>query len=163
MKTLIVYDSAHGNTEKVAQQIALALGVNAKPCRVETLHRGSLADVGLLIVGSPTQAGQATPATRHWLASLPAGTLDGVQVAAFDTRLDFADQGFGLSALMKLIGYAAPRIHRALVAKGGVAAAGPAGFIVGGTEGPLRSGELEAAARWARELPAHNRAERDAA
>jgi hypothetical protein len=53
---------------------------------------------------------------------------------------------------MKVIGYAAPRISSGLQAKGGRLAAAPEGFIVEDKEGPLKQGELERAASWARSL-----------
>jgi hypothetical protein len=53
---------------------------------------------------------------------------------------------------MKMGGYAAPRIARALEKKGGNLAAPPEGFFVEDKEGPLKAGELERAAGWAKEL-----------
>jgi flavodoxin len=163
MKVLIAYDTAYGNTGKVAHHIATVLGAQAQASRIDTLSPAALTGIGLLVVASPTQAGQAAPRMRNWLASLPTGALSGVRVAAFDTRLAFGDKGFALNALMKLVGYAAPRMLRQLVAHGGTAAAEPAGFIVDGKEGPMRAGELDAAARWAEALMAGVARERDAA
>jgi hypothetical protein len=53
---------------------------------------------------------------------------------------------------MGLIGYAAGRIASGLTSKGGRLIAKPEGFIVDGKEGPLKEGELERAAAWARSL-----------
>jgi hypothetical protein len=53
---------------------------------------------------------------------------------------------------MKIIGYAAPRIAGGLQAKGGRLAAPPEGFFVQEKEGPLKQGELERAASWAKSL-----------
>jgi flavodoxin I len=55
---------------------------------------------------------------------------------------------------MKVIGYAAPKIAKSLIAKGGRQVAPPEGFIVLDKEGPLRDGELERAAAWARDVVA---------
>jgi len=44
------------------------------------------------------------------------------------------------------------KIARRLQKKGGVPALAPEGFFVNGTEGPLRAGEIERAAAWARSL-----------
>jgi hypothetical protein len=56
--------------------------------------------------------------------------------------------------MVKLFGYAAIPIANRLRKKGGELALPPEGFIVEGTEGPLRRGELERAADWARQLVA---------
>jgi flavodoxin I len=55
---------------------------------------------------------------------------------------------------VKLFGYAAEPIAAKLQKKGGTLAAPPEGFFVGGTEGPLKEGELERAAQWARRVGA---------
>jgi flavodoxin I len=49
-----------------------------------------------------------------------------------------------------VFGYAAGRIARNLKGKGGTLVASPEGFFVTGTKGPLREGELERAAGWAK-------------
>jgi len=46
-------------------------------------------------------------------------------------------------------GYAAKPIADRLVRKRGSLASPPEGFLVGGSEGPLKEGELERAAEWA--------------
>ena len=58
----------------------------------------------------------------------------------------------GLRLLMKMGGYAAPRITNAFKKKGGNLAVTPEGFFVKGKEGPLKEGELERAASWAKEI-----------
>ncbi len=54
--------------------------------------------------------------------------------------------------IAKLFGYAAGHIADSLKAQGGHIAAPPEGFIVDGKEGPLKQGELERAARWAKAI-----------
>ena len=74
-------------------------------------------------------------------------------MAAFDTRISIKDINNPLlSTLVKLFGYAAEPIAKKLQGKGGVLAAAPEGFIVKGTEGPLKEGELERASGWAQEI-----------
>jgi hypothetical protein len=53
MKTLVIYDSVFGNTEKIAQSIAAALGTQAVP--VSQVDAGQLRGLDLLVVGSPTR------------------------------------------------------------------------------------------------------------
>lgn len=153
MKALVVYDSVFGNTEKIAQAMAQALGSEA--VRVPSVTPQSLAGVTLLIVGSPTRAFRATPATMAWLKALPGNALTGVKVAAFDTRISAEESGSGVLKLMvKVFGYAAKPILGALQKKGGQAVATDEGFYVNASEGPLRDGELERAAAWAAKLAA---------
>ncbi|MBN1248277.1 MAG: flavodoxin family protein, partial [Anaerolineae bacterium] len=148
---LVVYDSVFGNTEKVAQAVAQALGSEA--VKVSSVTPEALADVKLLVVGSPTRAFRATPATMTWIKALPANALSDVRVAAFDTRISAEETGPAFLKLMvKLFGYAAKPILGALRKKGGQPAAADEGFIVMGTEGPLKDGELERAAAWAARL-----------
>ncbi|RIK37383.1 MAG: hypothetical protein DCC55_24455 [Chloroflexi bacterium] len=151
MNTLVVYDSAYGNTEKVARAIAEAF---APPHAVTVLRAGetnatALESIDLLIVGSPTQGGRPTPAIQEFVNQIPSGALADVNVAAFDTRISAQERGIGLRILMRLLGFAAGRIANSLQAKGGRLAAPPEGFIVEDKEGPLREGELERAAGWA--------------
>jgi hypothetical protein len=146
--TLVVYDSAYGNTERIATAIAAAIP-GAGVYRIGAIDPANLPAIDRLIVGSPTQGGQPTKATQSWLAFIPQGRLANVGVAAFDTRLAAADQGFALRLVMGVIGYAAPRILSALGAKGGSVIAGAEGFVVNGKEGPLHQGELERAVTWA--------------
>jgi flavodoxin len=150
MKTLIVYDSAYGNTERIAQAIAAAL--DARSIRAADAGSAELLGVDLLVVGSPTQGGRPTKALTGFLNQLPRDALTGKAVAAFDTRIAAPAQGLPLRLLMRLIGFAAPRIAAGLKTKGGQLISAPEGFIVQGTEGPLAAGELERATAWARQL-----------
>jgi len=57
MKTLIVYDSFFGNTEKIAQAIGNSLSAkeNIETLRVSEVKPEQLIGLELLIVGSPTR------------------------------------------------------------------------------------------------------------
>ena len=151
LRALVVYDSVYGNTAQIAQAIGQAFASQAK---VEVLPVGDvkpehLTGVQFLIVGSPTRAFSPTPATKALLKSIPADALQGVRVAAFDTRIAIDDVNSRLLALLvKLFGYAAEPILRRLQRKGGEVVLPAEGFYVAGTEGPLKEGELERAAEW---------------
>ena len=148
MTALVVYDSLYGNTETIAEAIASAV-LDAEVHRLFEVDPAALPAADLLVVGSPTQGGQPTAATRDWLARLPAGSLTRTRVGAFDTRLAKSDHGFLLGALMNVIGFAAPRILKQLESRGGRPAAAAEGFVVAGREGPLQAGELQRAGGWA--------------
>jgi hypothetical protein len=54
--------------------------------------------------------------------------------------------------MAKIFGYAAKPIAKSLVRKGDELIGEPSGFVVLGTEEPLRDGELDRAAEWAKSL-----------
>ena len=156
MKAVVIFDSYFGNTEKIAQAIGEGLGENAgvQVLRVSAVQPDDLAGADLLVVGSATRGFSASPGVRNYLKSLPAGRLDGVRVAAFDTRIPKAQiekNGF-LNFMVKLFGYAAEPIARQLKARGGELLAPAEGFFVEDSEGPLSEGELERAAAWGKHL-----------
>lgn len=156
MKAVVVYDTAYGNTEKVALAIAQALGqgktvslLKADGAQPEDLTRADL-----LIVGSPTQKFRPLPSITALLQNISPEGLRNVHVAAFDTRItpeEVARVGI-LAFLVKLFGYAAEAIGKKLSSKGGTLLVPPQGFYVQGTQGPLLEGELERAAAWAKNI-----------
>ena len=155
MKALVIYDSVFGNTEKIAQAIANAL---ASQVDVELLQADKAAPeqtkgLDILVVGSPTRGFRPTEAVTDLLKGIPARALQGLKVAAFDTRFD-ADKidSAALRFVVKTGGYAAKRIASRLKKAGGNLIVPPEGFYVEDTEGPLRDGELERAADWAIQL-----------
>jgi flavodoxin len=158
MKAMVVYDSAYGNTKKVAEAMgeALAPSGEVKILHVAEAKPEQLAGLSLLIVGSPTQKFTATGPTSSFLKSIPTSGLQGVRVAAFDTRFPESKiNEIGILAFfVRIFGYAAEPIAKRLRKKGGELAVEPEGFYVGDTEGPLLEGELERAASWARQIVA---------
>jgi len=160
MRAMVVYDSAYGNTEKVAQAVASALGSQEDVvlARAGDVKSEQLAGLTLLIVGSPTQKFSPTSATTRFLKSIPEKGLVGVKVAAFDTR--FAESEIEkvriLAFFVRMFGYAAEPIAKRLEKKGGALAVPPEGFYVGDTEGPLLERELERAADWAEQILAQS-------
>lgn len=148
MKTVIVYDSIYKNTKKIADAIGSGVGHDARVLWVSEVQASDLKGVELLIVGSPTHGGRATPAIDEFLKSIPKGSLKDVHVAAFDTRFAPEDHGIGLRILMNIIRFAAERIAKNLTQKGGILVGKPEGFIVQDKEGPLKAGELQRATTW---------------
>jgi flavodoxin len=157
MKVLIIYDSVFGNTEQIAQAIGNALGSqeDVEILRVSNVKPEQLTGLKLLIVGSPTRGFRPTPAISDLLKSIPKNGLKGVQVAAFDTRFtmdEIESSVFILPILVNIFGYAVKPIADRLKKKGGELIIPPEGFFVEGIEGPLKEGELERAADWAKQI-----------
>lgn len=175
MDVAIVYESLLGHTRAVAE--AIADGVrDGDPAAHVTLMRVAEAKTGqieravLLVVGGPThvhgmtsgptrrtgleseqkatgeqgleftpEAGAAGPGLRDWFGALPKAR-PGAYAAAFDTRADFR------------LGGAARKISHRLRRHGYHLVNGPEGFIIEGTEGPLRAGECDKARAWGARL-----------
>ncbi len=160
MRTLVSYDSLHGNTEKIAHAVGDGLAVAAASSGVEVVKAGDvqlsrLTGLDLLLVGAPTHGSQPSPAVHEFLNRIPDGGLAGVKVAAFDTRTDIDKQTGALRWIARIfdrLGYAAPKISARLEKKGAQVIRPPEGFIVLGTEGPLEEGELERARDWAGQI-----------
>lgn len=150
MKSVVLYDSVFGNTEKLALFIADAIG--ASSMRITDANNKDL-DADLLIIGSPTRGFRPTPAVSAWIKKLPSGALKGIRAAAFDTRIDVEaiDSKF-LKKMAKRFGYASAHIQKLLMKKGVKLSAPPEGFFVTASEGPLAEGELKRAADWAKNL-----------
>ncbi|MGD9117436.1 MAG: flavodoxin domain-containing protein [Dehalococcoidia bacterium] len=145
MRALVVYDSFYGNTEEIAKAIGGAItGGEVSVLRAGEVGPPELENISLLVVGAPTQGGRATPQIRDFLSRISKAEINGVDAAAFDTRVT--------SKVAKIFGYASGKIASSLKKKGANLIAEPEGFFVEGTKGPLTEGELERAAAWGKGL-----------
>lgn len=184
MEVSIVYESIFGNTHKIAEAIAAGVRGSDPGAKVTLVRTAETGPAGagpgsepghaeLLIVGGPThilrmtshrtrtqglraaektswedggngepEPGAEGPGVREWLDRAPMARR-GSWAAAFDTRLPSA-----------LAGGAARQIARQLRRHGYRMAADPEGFIVTGSGGPLRDGELDRAREWGAALAA---------
>jgi flavodoxin I len=143
MRALVVYDSLYGNTEQIAKAIGGAIEGEVKVVRPGEVGPAELDNIGL-VVGSPTQGGRGTEATRDFLGRISKAEVNGLDAAAFDTRVE--------AKVAKIFGYAAGRIASSLKKKGANLVAEPEGFFVLGTKGPLKERELERAAAWGKRI-----------
>jgi flavodoxin I len=151
VKTLVIYDSVYGNTKRIAQAIAGAIPGEVRVMRVGQVSADDWEACGLLVVGSPTHGALPTEAARGLLDRIGSPVQAGASAAAFDTRLTWP-------FLARWGGFAAPKMADALAAKGWALAGEPGGFFVRGLKkGPLKRGEEDRAAAWARELIGANR------
>lgn len=162
MRALVVFESMFGNTGRIAESIVAGFGPGVAVTLVEVGKADAAPpeDVDLLVVGAPTHAfglprestrqaaAQQTTDTvatgtglREWLAGLPSGHA-AVVAATFDTRIDKPRWLTG-SAARK----AADRLRRI-----GYRVVATESFLVSGTQGPLRDGEIERARAWGARL-----------
>ena len=145
MKALVLYDSQYGDTEHIAQAIANALGEfgEVRAVRLDPAQPVEVQGLDVFIVGSPTQGWRPTPAIQTFLEGTSSEELGGLGGACFDTRFRL---------LRFMTGSAAKVMAAKLREKGVSLLVPPVSFFVKGTEGPLRDGELDRAAVWARML-----------
>jgi len=155
MKAIVIYDSVFGNTRKIAEAIGkgLATGAEVEVFQISEAKPERLKGLDFLVIGSPTRRFRPTPAITKLLKDLPADSLRGINVAAFDTRVKLSDIKSGFFRfIVDKGGYAASTIAKQLQKKGGILVLPPEGFFVSGEEGPLNDGELERAEKWGMSL-----------
>jgi flavodoxin I len=144
MGVLIVYDSVYGNTEKIARAIGSAIDGEVKLVRVNEANLTDLNSVEMLIVGSPTQGGRPTKAIQSFIDNIPEDAVKGVKLLTFDTRFS--------NKLVGIFGNAASRIANVLKTRGANLVLPAEGFFVKGEKGPLKDGEIDRAASWAKKF-----------
>jgi flavodoxin len=161
MNVIVVYESHWGNTASVARAIADGFGPAARVLTTDEATPPVVADADLIIAGAPvmafglpgdkmlaTIAGDTKapspgdlshPSMRAWLDQLPAGHGRSAQ---FETGLRWSPGG------------ATGAITKKLESAGFKRLAKSQRFVVKGSYGPLRDGELERAQEWGQELAA---------
>jgi flavodoxin len=146
MRTLVVYDSIYGNTEIIARAIGDAIPGEVEVLRVGQVTARDAETVDLLIIGSPTHGALPTEAAQGLLERIGPPARQGAKAATFDTRLTWW-------FLERWGGFAAPKMAATLKEKGWTLVGEPGGFFVRGLKkGPLKRGEAERAAAWAKQI-----------
>jgi hypothetical protein len=165
MKTVIVFESMFGNTERFAREMVRGFaGVGHQVALVDVRHvrPEDVQECDLLVVGAPTHAfslsrpgtrqdavakgadpAHAAPGVREWLTTLDAGAPSGQArpvVAVFDSRV---------TKVRHLPGSAARRAVRILRARGFEVLDDTRSFYVVDTTGPPAPGECTRARAWA--------------
>ena len=144
MKALVVYDSTYSNTEKIAKAIGSGIKGDVKVLRAAEANSADFASFDLIVIGSPTYGGRPMPSVADLMNKISESAIKGKNVAVFDTRIP--------TKIVKIFGFAADRIAKNLKDKGANLVVPAEGFFVNGKEGPLKDGELERAAAWAKTL-----------
>lgn len=141
MKSLVVYVSHKGNTQRVAEAIGnvLAASGTVDVLPVEEAPPIMEEDVDLLVIGGPTEGHGMTSEMSDFLDRLDVASVRGRAVAAFDTRVNWP---------RILSGSAADGIARRLETAGAMVIEPQGSFIVS-NEPELLPGELERAMEWA--------------
>ena len=160
MKAIVVYESLWGNTAAIARAIAEGIGEGTPALATSEATGEAMSGVDLIVAGAPlmgfslpTKSSRdnlrrspgkgkpppdlSHPSLREWLAAMPSGSG---RSAAFETRFKWSP------------GSATGTIERELAKAGYPPGASRERFIVKGTYGPLREGELERAREWGAQL-----------
>jgi flavodoxin len=146
MRTLVVYDSLYGNTKTIAQTIGEAIPGEVEVLHVGQVNAGDLETVDLLIIGTPTHGALPTETVEGLLERLGPPVREGARADTFDTRLTWR-------FLERWGGFAAPKMADTLKGEGWTLVSAPGGFYVRGLrKGPLKRGEVDRAAAWAKGL-----------
>jgi flavodoxin len=155
LNTIVVFDSLHGNTERIAHAIGEAIEPLGQVRVLWTTEVPPDTAADAWVVGGPTQRHGMSPALASLVDGMPGGSLRGVPVATFDTRYHYPRLMSGSAAHS-----AAGHLRRTgcrLVTE-------PESFFVkegdrpaGGGKPPaeaehLEEGELERARAWGRRL-----------
>ena len=155
MNTIVVFDSLHGNTERIAHAIGEALEPlgEVRVLRTSEVAPDTTADAW--VVGGPTQRHGMSPTLAALVDGMPIGSLQGIPVATFDTRYHYP-------SLMS--GSAAKAAEGRLRRTGCLFITSPESFFVkegdrppgGGKPAPesehLEAGELDRARAWGAQL-----------
>ena len=139
MKSLVIYDSNFGNTQKIAETIAKEL--NSRAVRSKNVSEGEIEEADLLIVGSPIIGWKPSENMGEFLLELKSEQLKAKKVITFDTRVK-----------LFIHGDAAKKIEKTLVDAGAESLGEPEFFYVKGQRGPLLKGEEEKAVAWAKNI-----------
>jgi len=159
MNAIVVYESLWGNTAEVARAVAEGLGPGARALRTDEAGPADVEAADLIVAGAPVFGFKLSsekmrdgirqspgkgpapdltcPLLRTWLADVPRGSA---WCAAFDTQVRGP------------FGKGAPEIVQLLEARGYTSIAEPQGFVVKGSQGPLKKGEAERARAWGEQL-----------
>lgn len=161
MKAIVVYESHWGNTASVAKAIAEGIGPEAQALTTDEAAPTTVAEADLIVAGAPVMAFSLPsdkmlaslagdtkaptppdlthPSLRSWLDRLPSGHGRSAQ---FETGLRWSPGGASGAIGHKLEQAGFKRLGKSRR------------FVVKGSYGPLRDGELQRARQWGTELAA---------
>ena len=154
MKGIVVYDTAHGNTQKIGETIAETLrefGVEVDLFDVENMKKFSGLDYDFLILGSPTRFGTMSFTVKSFLGKVKTEDWANKPFAAFDTE---NPENIEKSRVENKNWSAAEKIAEKLREKKMNQLLPVLKAKVLGEKGPLVEGEIEQTKEYARQLAA---------
>jgi len=88
MKSLVVFYSESGNTQKLAQAVATGLGTQSM--RIEDIETRKVSDYDLICIGTPVQGAAPARKVLDFISQMP--LMSGKKVAFFCTMHMFGDK-----------------------------------------------------------------------
>jgi menaquinone-dependent protoporphyrinogen IX oxidase len=151
-KGIIVYDTSHGNTKKIAETIAETLkesGIDVDLFDVKDVKKLSAKDYSFLVLGSPTRFGTMSFAIRGFLGKVKSEEWMNKPFAAFDTE---NPENIERARLENKEWSAAEKIAKKLRDKRMNQLLPVLKAAVFGQKGPLKEGEIERTQDYSKEL-----------
>jgi len=128
-KTVVIYDSKFGNTEKIAMALSEGMkreGLEVDCVRIDNVALDKLGEYEIIAVGAPTQAFGISKPMKEFLKKLESVNLRDKKAFAFDTKMK-----------SRFAGSAAKGIEKQLKKFNMTIIKPYASAIVKGVEGPL--------------------------
>ncbi len=147
MKGIVIFDTSHGNTRKIAEAISETLkesGIEVDTFHVKDVKKLSAKDHDFLVLGSPTKFGTMSFTVRGFLGKVKSKEWMNKPFAAFDTE--------NPENIERKEGSAAEKIAEKLREKQMKQLLPVLKAVVLGMKGPLQEGEIERTKDYAREL-----------
>jgi menaquinone-dependent protoporphyrinogen IX oxidase len=152
MKGVVIYDTSHGNTKKIAETIAETLkesGIETDLFHVKEAKKLSIKDYDFLVLGSPTKFGTMSFAIRGFLGNVKSEEWTSKPFTAFDTE---NPENIEQARAQKKEWSAAEKISEKLKEKKMNQLMPVLKAAVLGQKGPLVEGESERTKDYARDL-----------
>lgn len=135
-KSIIIYDTGFGNTEKIAKALAIGLenqGVNVDCVKVNDVVLDKLVEYDFFAVGGPTHMLGMSKPMKDFLEELKTIDISGKRGFCFDTRNQSRFNRFDLNSAAKRIEKKLKKMKVRMIKPRKSA-------IVNGREGPLEDG-----------------------
>jgi menaquinone-dependent protoporphyrinogen IX oxidase len=152
MKGIVIYDTSHGNTKKIAETITETLKVSEIDVDlfdVKEVKKLSTNNYNFIVVGSPTKFGTMSFAIKFFLGKVKSEEWIDKPFAAFDTE---NPENVEQSRIQNKEWSAAEKIATKLKEKKMKQLLPVLKALVLGQKGPLVEGEIDRAKNYAKEL-----------
>jgi len=161
MKGIVIYDTTHGNTKKIAETIVETIkesGIETDLFYVKNVKKLSAKDYDFFVLGSPTKFGTMSFTIKRFLGKVKSEEWMNKPFAAFDTE---NPENIEQSRIQNKEWSAAEKIAQKLKEKKMNQLLPVLKALVIGQKGPLVEGEIEKTKDYAKQLAAKLKSEKD--
>jgi len=147
LNVLIVYETKFGNTKEAAENIAEGMKeveqIKPEVINVNDIDYSKVQDFDVIIIGSPTWAGNCTDTIKNFINKLAGLSLNEKSYAVFDTNTGLPLLSKAVKKMEKRIGKQIPSLKRILPGLP---------IRVKGQKGPLIEGEIPKCQNFGKEI-----------